>query len=197
MNVNTTKNLITKTLLTLGTVMALAACAVEPALMVNTESKQAVQNYTTFSWVKDDPMFINGDFQPSPQMSAKVMESIKKELETKGYRFTEERANADLVVLFSVGANEKTEFEKFPNYFSENARWMSNYQDGDVGEVTKVTVLHAGIAIDVFDREKREAVWYGSAKRKLKEHDEASAILDPEGLSKSVQVLLTEFPKAS
>jgi hypothetical protein len=196
MNVKTTKNLITKTLLTLGTVLALTACAVEPALMVNTEAKQAVQNYSTFSWVKDDPMFVHGDFQPSPDISATLMESIKNELETKGYRFTEERTNADLVVLFSVGANEKTEFEKYPNYFSENARWMSNYQDGDVGEVAKVKVLHAGIAIDIFDREKREAVWYGSAKKKLKEEDEAMAVLDPKGLSKSVQALLTEFPEA-
>lgn len=197
MNVKITKNLITKGILTLGAVLTLAACAVEPALMVNTESKQAVQNYTTFSWVKDDPMFINGDFQPSSEVSATVMESIKNELETKGYRFTEERANADLVVLFSVGANEQTEFEKYPNYFSENARWMSNYQDGDVGELEKVKVLHAGIAIDVFDREKREAVWYGSAKKKLKTHDDAGNVLDSEGLTKSVQVLLTEFPKAS
>ena len=73
---------------------------------------------------------------------------------------------------------------------------MSNYQDGDVGEVAKVKVLHAGIAIDIFDREKREAVWYGSAKKKLKEEDEAMAVLDPKGLSKSVQALLTEFPEA-
>jgi hypothetical protein len=192
-----TKNFITKALITVGASLALAACAVEPALMVKTESKQAIQNYTTFSWVKDDPMFIHGDFQPSPNISASVMERIKAELETKGYRYTEERANADLVVLFSVGANEKTEFERYPDYFSENARWMSNYQNGDVGEVAKVKVLHAGIAIDIFDREKKEAVWYGSAKTKLKDHDETNSALDPEGLSKSVQVLLTEFPKAS
>ncbi|WP_412970783.1 DUF4136 domain-containing protein [Glaciecola sp. MF2-115] len=197
MNVNTTKNLMAKALMTLGAVLTLTACAVEPALMVNTESKQAVQNYTTFSWVKDDPMFINGDFQPSQEISATLMESIKAELETKGYRFTEERTNADLVVLFSVGANEKIEFKKHPNYFSENARWMSNFQDGDVGEVTEVKVLLAGIAIDIFDREKREAVWYGSAKRKLNTQDEAVNALDSDDLSKSVQVLLTEFPKAS
>lgn len=40
MNLKATKNLITKVLLTLGSVMVLASCAVEPALMVNKEPKQ-------------------------------------------------------------------------------------------------------------------------------------------------------------
>jgi hypothetical protein len=192
-----TKNLISRLTLVFATILTLASCAVEPVLVVNTESKQDLENYKTFSWVKNDPMYINGYIQPSEEASTAAMERIKSVLETKGYRFIDERANADFVVLFSVGASETTVFEKYPNYFSENLRWMSEFQDGGVEEVAQVKVLNAGIAINVFDREKREALWFGSAKKRLKEYHEASNLIDSEDLSESVQALLTEFPKAS
>ncbi|MBF7074266.1 DUF4136 domain-containing protein [Glaciecola sp. MH2013] len=179
-----------KRLVAIFAIVFLASCASETSIYTETNIEN--DSYQTFSWPKQGPMFVRSDYPIADEIGMEVRQQIKTKLETKGYRFIEDQSQADLVVLFSIGAQNKVKAEKAPSYFSENGRWGSEFLEV-VGDQDVKTYVEGSLAIDIFDRERRQQVWFGAAKKKLDVSDKRSDLSE---VSRHVSEILSKLPDA-
>jgi len=124
---------------------ALAGCATTPTVYSNSNSTQDFSSYKTFSWAKNPPAVISGDYAVTPMSEDRMTNSIKEAFIAKGYVFTEDEASADFSVFedeasadfsvfYTVGASDKLTIKNYPavyynNY--DNWGWGYNYYAGN------------------------------------------------------------------
>ncbi|MFT6702153.1 MAG: hypothetical protein ACJAUM_002024 [Pseudomonadales bacterium] len=108
-------------------------------------------------------MFVQSDYAVNPMAGKVLMQNIKSQLETKGYRYVEDRTAADVAVIFSIGARDKVEYANQQNLFPENARWGGEFADETLMEPRQTQYVEGILAIDVFDIQKKHL--YGMVLR--------------------------------
>ncbi|WP_289029579.1 DUF4136 domain-containing protein [uncultured Paraglaciecola sp.] len=168
------------------------ACAVQPNVFTDSDPQQNFGNYKTFAWANDNPMSVQSDYMVSPFIGAKVMDSIKAEIESKGYQYVEDKADADMSVSFSIGARDKVKVFNDPVVISASWRWGRQYWEPNFNRTTTFNYVKGALAIDVFDTKRKAPVWHGSASKKLS-HDEKKG--STESIAPAVKAILSNFPQ--
>jgi hypothetical protein len=167
-------------------------CAVQPKVFTDSDPQQNFSIYKTFAWANDNPMSVQSDYMVSPFIGDKVMDNIKVELESKGYQYTEDKAQADMSVSFSIGARDKVKVFNDPIVISDSWHWGHQYWEPNLNRTTTFNYVKGALAIDVFDTARKAPVWHGSANKKLS-HEEKKGTT--ENIAPAVKAILSSFPQ--
>ena len=130
--------------------------------------------YQSFSWLKGDPYISPDESAPvNPLARAMIENAIRTELQGQGYRFTEDRDEADLLVAYTVGSRDKVRIQSYPVDYRGHWGWhdpRSHYFFRDI-EVRNYT--EGTLGVDLFDNETGKPVWHGWAQKTVTEQDRA------------------------
>jgi Domain of unknown function (DUF4136) len=180
-----------KTLL-LAAVLFVAGCAATLQARSDHDASQNFSHYHTFAWMADEPMVgppgeVN---RVSPLNRRRIVDAIETELRAKGFQQTPDRAAADFVVAYTVGARDRIDAQSYPAPYSGMWHWGWPYygRDVDVRTYTEGT-----LAIDVFDGTTHQPVWHGWASKRVTAHDVKHAA---EQIPPAVAAILKDFPPA-
>ena len=171
-----------------GMAMLLGACAApQPVFDTKYDPEQDFSAYRTFAWARDEPMDVTGLLGPTPQTAEKLLQSIRNNLESKGFSYLDDRAAADFWVQFTVGARDGVEIWNVPNSFDDGWWGRPFYGSRQVAE----QYTEGELAIDIIDGARQVPVWHGSASRRLTREDLSNP--DPD-VQPVVDEVLSTFP---
>jgi Domain of unknown function (DUF4136) len=131
----------------------------------------------------------------NPLVVQRAEDAIKAELTRKGYQLTTDPAAADFTVDFTMGSQERTDINSYPDPYvgmgwgwGRRGWWGGSYW----GDNLDVRQYREGtLSIDIFDAHTHRPVWHGWAKKELTrgdiEHSE-------EPIRKAVESVLAKFP---
>ena len=168
----------------------LTGCATALKAHSDHDASQNFSAYRTFAWMADQPMIAPPDdvARVSPLNRRRIEEAVENALAAKGFQKAPDRAGADFVVSYSVGARDRIDSRSFPAPYADAWRWGYPYFGHDVD----VQVYREGtLAIDVFDGKTHQPVWHGWASKRVTEHDVRHAA---EQIPPAVVSILGKFP---
>ena len=174
----------------------LSACAA-PGFKATHDYDDSVNfsSYQTFAWISQNPMKLGAtSLPPSAMLEPRIMSSLEKALNAKGYRFAKQPNSADFVVSFTVGSREEIRVDSYPSMggpaYSSRWGWGGAYYGH--GTETSVRQYTKGmLAVDIFSVQQRRPVWHGYATKKITEddRDNSSATVDA-----AVAAIIAGFP---
>ena len=170
--------------------LMLSGCATTLKTQSDHDSSQNFSSYHTFAWMADQPMIAAPEevARVSPLNRRRIEEAVEKELAGKGFQKVPERATADFVVSYTVGARDRLDVQSYPTPYRGPWLWGWPYFGHDVD----VTMYREGtLAIDVFDGKNHRPVWHGWGSKRLDESDvkHAEKLIPP-----AVAAVLNDFP---
>lgn len=168
-------------------VLALAACT---SVQVQSDFDVSANfaGYKTFSFISDTPLIAAVTEPISPLLPGRLMTATRSELSRKGYRFTENRGQADFVVSFTLGGRDKIRVDSYPStYHGARWGWGAPYHT----EVNVRNYTEGTLAIDIFEVSKRSPVWHGWAVKNISAEDRRNPT---PVVNELVSLILAEFP---
>jgi hypothetical protein len=172
-------------------VLLSSGCATTMEALSDYDHSQDFSHYKTYAWMEDDPVMgaRSASSGSSPLNSSRTVKAIQAELERKGYRKVEDRAAADFVVTYTIGARDRLDVESYPVPYRGPWLW-----DWYAGRETSVRTYTEGvIAVDIFDAAKKSPVWHGWASKPITAEDVRHAA---EEIPRAVRRILQRFPPA-
>ena len=155
--------------------LTLSACATTLTSSVDTADDAQLHGFMSYAWISDEPVFVSNPTAPTvinPLNAQRIRTAIEFELARKGYRKVP-MTQADLVLSASLGTHDRVQ--------------VRDYYD-DLGYSVR-TFTEGTLLVDVFENRHKEAIWHGSASKRLS-HDYAV----PELIDEAVMTLLQQFP---
>jgi hypothetical protein len=127
--------------------------------------------YRTYGWINEEPMIHPASVgqQVSALTSRRIREAIEAELSAKGYRKADGTAQADFVLAFSVGTQDRLDAESYPVPYNGPWQWERRQ---DAVEVH--TYREGTLSIDVFDGASKQPIWHGWATKVITNTDMAN-----------------------
>lgn len=168
----------------------IAGCATTMEAHSDHDASQSFSRYRTFAWMADEPMIGPPEqvARVSPLNRMRIVDAIESELGAKGFQKTTERAAADFVVSYTVGARDRLDVQSYPAPYQGMWYWGGPYygHDVDVRTYTEGT-----LSIDVFDGTTHQPVWHGWGSKRITAHDVRHAA---EQIPPAVAAILKDFP---
>ncbi len=194
-----------RTALSLFVVLTLSACASTLKSSVDVADHAEFGELRTYAWITDQPMFASNVVSPevvNPLNEQRIRAAIEEQLENKGYRRVS-IDQADFVVAFTLGARERVRVQQYYNDFGYGyygyhrgfgrfGRGIGGFGrgfDGFGSSVSVRTFTEGILVVDIFENTAKEAIWHGSATKRLSRDDGTRGLID-----EAVAVLLAEFP---
>ncbi len=154
-------------------------------------------SYKTYAWYTGD-MPADDALSANPLIQKRVMNSVNKELQAKGFELTE--GNPDFVVIIHAGTKERmqvtntgynTAYGYGPYGYGRYGAW-GGYGAAD----THVTYYdEATLVVDIADFGKKELVWRGTGtgvlSKKERTQEESQEIAD-----EVIMKIMKDFPPA-
>jgi hypothetical protein len=152
-------------------------------------------SYHSFSWIADDPYIKSDpDVAISPLSQSKIKEAIREQLETRGYTFTDDSANADFVVSYTVGSRDRVRTTSYPVAYRGNWGWHIPGSYYYIHEHDTHTYTEGTLSVDIFDGKAKKPVWHGWAEKTITRQDrEDPTTVIRDGVSR----LFESFPRAT
>lgn len=180
-----------KPLLLLVTAVSLVAgCATTMQARSDFDASQNFSGYRTFAWMDDEPMIAPpGEADRVSALNRRrIVDAIESELASKGFQKIADRAAADFVVAYTVGARDRIDVQSYPTPYRGVWQWGWPYfgRDVDMRVYTEGT-----LAIDIFDGATHRPVWHGRATKRITAHDVEHAA---EQIPPAVAAILKDFP---
>ena len=200
-------NLKIRTALSLLLVLSISACATQLKSSVDVADHAEFGELKTYAWITDQPLFTSNAASPdvvNPLNEQRIRTAIEGQLENKGYRKVT-IDQADFVVAFTLGARDHVRVRQYYNDFGYNyygfnhgfsrfSRFggFNRFGRGFNGfgpTVSVQTFTEGTLVVDIFDTTEYEAIWHGSASKRLSRDNGALELID-----EAVTALLAEFP---
>ena len=188
-------------------VLTLSACASAIQSTVDVADQADFSNFQTYAWITDESLIARSDATSElgyPLNEQRTRAAVERELARKGYRKVL-GAEADFVVSFTVGSRVRVQ-QYYNNYgYSYHGYHHGFTRYGYAGygypgyghygsTASEYTFTEGSLVVDIFDNRSKEAIWHGSASKRLsrKDKDNATQLID-----QAIATLLTEFPDTS
>ena len=178
--------------------MALA-CASSMRTSFDRDPTADFSQFRTFAWVGPAPLARAKQGTASQSFVSalddqRLRRAVDRDLQAKGYTLVENADEADFVVAYSVGSEEKVRVHQSPTSITTypypgRYRYGSWYQDSTVS-VQQYT--QGTLSLEVYDRKTEQAVWVGWASKRLSRNDESQKLIN-----EAVSKILMSFPRAS
>jgi hypothetical protein len=169
-----------------------AACANPIKTAHDSDPDADFTRYQSYAWIKDGPLIGAGEVRSSyvsPIDEQRIRAAVEAELAAKGYSKAASPEEADLVVSYAIGTEEKTRVRQDPGRSSVYyAGYGYGYWYG--GSTVSVQQYTEGtLTIEFWDRRSKQAVWVGWASKRLSKSDDSH-----ETIGQAVAMTLEPFP---
>jgi len=167
-------------------VLTLSACASAIQSTVDVAEQADFSNFQTYAWITDESLIARSDATSElgyPLNEQRTRAAVERELARKGYRKVSGE-EADFVVSFTVGSRDRVRVQQYyGNYgysyhgyhhgFTRYGNAGYGYPGyGHYGSTTSVqTFTEGSLVVDIFDNRSKEAIWHGSASKRLSRQD--------------------------
>ncbi len=172
--------------------VVLAACA---TMKVGSDYDKSASfaNYHSFALMAREHHGLSRD--TNPLVIQRADDAIKTEMVRKGYQLSADPARADFVVDFTIGAQDRTDVNAYPDPYvgmgwgwGRRGWWGGSYW----GDNLDVRQYREGtLSIDVFDAHSHRPVWHGWAKKELSRKEIESSEAP---IRSAVVAVLEKFP---
>jgi hypothetical protein len=175
----------------------LQACATGRSIQTYDDYNPAIDfsGYRTFSFVSENPMVISSAAQPvSPLLEGQFMRAIRRDLESKGFRYLADPESADMAIAFTIGSRDQIRVDQYPaTYRAGYSRYYRTYGYGVAyGTETRVRQYTEGqLAIDIFDVRTKTPAFHGASSLRITNRDRENP---SELLNEVVMETLDGFP---
>jgi hypothetical protein len=172
-----------------------AACA--SPIKVAHDSDPAVDftRYKSYAWIKKGPLIgpSEGEEKPSyisPIDDQRIRARVESELAVRGYGKAASLEQADLVVSYGIGTEEKLRIREDPgmSHIYYRGYGYGGWYGGSTVSVQQYT--EGTLTIEFWDRRTKQAVWVGWASKRLSRSDDSE-----ETIRKAVTMMLEPFPR--
>ncbi len=197
-------NLKIRTVLSLLLVLSISACATTLKSSVDVADHAEFGALKTYAWITDQPFFTSSAASPeviNPLNEQRIRAAVEEQLQNKGYRQVS-IDQADFVVAFTLGARQRVRVQQYYNDFGYNyygyhhgfsrfsrfGRFGRGF-NGFGSSVSVRTFTEGTLVVDIFDNTEKEAIWHGSASKRLSRDNGTRELID-----EAVAALLAEFP---
>ena len=180
--------------LAIGIASLLAACSTIKTVHDSDPSADFTR-YRTWAWISDENLIgpKAGEVQVSyvsPIDEQRIRRAVEAEMSAKGYRKADQ-AEADLIVSFTVGSEEKTRVYSTPTgggYYDDfgYGGWYGGSQ------VRTVQYTEGTLSVQFYERESKNAVWVGWASKRVSKSDDSEKVIN-----EAVEKILEKFPARS
>jgi hypothetical protein len=120
-----------------------------------------------------------------------IKSEIQEQLEQKGYAFTDNRADADFVVAYTVGTRDEFRVDSYPGHYRGGWGWHVPYSYYYYHDYTVHNYTKGTLGVDIFDNESGKPVWHGWAEKTVTQSDRD----DPgPAIEEGVRKLFETFP---
>jgi len=178
--------------LVLASTFMLGACA---TIQTGSYSDDNVDfsTFESFSWLQSDPYIApEGSAPVNPLARAMIESAIQTELQGQGYRYTEDRNDADLLVAYTVGSRDKIRIESYPMDYRGHWGWHDPRSHYYFRKTEARNYTEGTLGVDLFDNETGKPVWHGWAQKTVTAEDRA----DPEPtINAGIAKLFAGFPE--
>ena len=176
--------------------LAVLSCASPIRTHFDRDTAADFSAYRTFAWIGPAPLARAKQGSAAASFVSaiddqRIRRAVEEDLQTRGYRLVDSVDQADLVVAYSVGSEEKvrvhesamrTTLYPYPARYRYGP-WLTD-SNVIVQQYTEGT-----LTLEFYDRKSEQAVWVGWASRRL------SRTHDPQALiSEAVARILAQFP---
>ena len=172
--------------------LVLAACASPIHTSHDSDPEADFGRYRTWAWISQEPLIGPtpgvGSAYVSPIDDKRIRRAVESQLAAKGYRSTS-LEEADLVVSFTIGAEQKVKVDETPGMSTVYTRGYGHGSWYQSSPVNVRTYTEGTLALQFFERESREGVWVGWASKRLSSQDDSEEVLN-----RAVTLILEPFP---
>ena len=188
-------------------VLTLSACASAIQSTVDVADQADFSNFQTYAWITDQSLIARSDATSElgyPLNEQRTRAAVERELARKGYRKVS-GTEADFVVSFTVGSRVRVQqyyndygysYRGYHHGFTRYGYSRFGYAGyGHYGSTASVyTFTEGSLVVDIFDNRSKEAIWHGSASKRLsrKDKDNATQLID-----QAIASLFIEFPDSN
>ena len=178
--------------------MALA-CANPIRTSFDLDPSADFSQFRTFAWIGPAPLArakqgSGAQSFVSALDDQRLRRAVDRDLQAKGYTLVQNIDEADLVVAYSVGSEEKVRVHHTPASI-RTYPFPSRYHYGRwyMGSTVRVQQYTQGtLSIEVYERKTEQAVWVGWASKRLSRSDDSQRLIN-----EAVSKILVQFPRAS
>ena len=190
-----------RAMLSILAMLTISACATTLRSTVDTADHAGLDGFKTFAWITEHASFDSSTQTPefvNPLNERRVRAAIEEQLERKGYRKAS-LTEADFVVTFTLGARDRIRVQ---NYYDDFGYGYHGYYlgfspfrhgyggHGGYGRSGSVRTFTEGtLVVDIFSNSEKEALWHGSATKRLSRDDNTRELID-----EAVTALFAQFP---
>ena len=175
-------------------VILAAACASPIKTAHDADPSADFTRYKSYAWIKEGPLIgpRTGEEKPSyisPIDDQRIRARVEQELAARGYHKAASLEQADLVVSYAIGTEEKVRIREDPG---RSHVYYPGYGYGGWYGVSTVSVqqyTEGTLTIEFWDRRTNQAVWVGWASKRLSRSDDSE-----ETIRKAVSMTLEPFP---
>lgn len=182
-----------KCIFSIAAALLLTACASSPRIETRQAPDVDFSEYETFAFV--DPLGTDRAGYAS-LISRQLKFSIRRELEMMGFTYTEEQAQADMLVNAHTHLDEKIRAREVadplmgPTYWDYRYGFYTSWPSYSTR--TEVTQYSVGtLTIDLVDAEERVMVWEGFARNEISEKTRRDAA---RAIDEAVASMFARFP---
>lgn len=178
--------------------LVLLSCATPIRTHFDRDAAADFSAYRTFAWVGPAPLARAKQGSGATSFVSaiddqRIRRAVEADLEARGYRRVDSAEQADLVVAYSVGSEDKVRVHESAmrtTLYPYPARYRYGPWLNDSNVIVQ-QYTEGTLTLEFYDRKSEQAVWVGWASRRL------SRSHDPEALiSAAVAGILANFPAA-
>ena len=190
-------------------VLTLSACASAIQSTVDVADQADFSNFQTYAWITDQSLIARSDATSElgyPLNEQRTRAAVERELARKGYRKVS-GTEADFVVSFTVGSRDRVRVQQYYNNYGYSYHGYHHgftrygyagygYPGyGRFGSTASVqTFTEGSLVVDIFDNRSKEAIWHGSASKRLSRKDKDNAT---QLINQAIASLFIEFPDSN
>ena len=175
--------------------LAIAACETPIRAKFDVDPNADLSRYASYAWIPTESAAGAGvaarhGGYVSPLERQRIERAVEHELAAMGYTKAAGPSQADLLVAYAVGKQQKTRVRavagRSDTYYPGNHPGAGGYG----GPTTEVRSYKEGtLIVEFYDRATREAVWVGVASKRLTRGDDSEEVLGA-----AVAAILEPFP---
>jgi hypothetical protein len=175
-------------------VLFAVACASPIKTQHDSDPAADLSRFGSYAWIQEGPLIgpssgAAGSSYISPIDDQRIRAAVGDQLAAKGYARAASIEQADLVVSYAIGTEEKVRVTPtagrssvyYPGY------GYGGWYGGAAADVRQYT--EGTLTIEFWDRRSKQAVWVGWASKTLSKADDSE-----ETLNEAVRLILEPFP---
>ena len=171
--------------------LALGACETPILVETDVDPEADFGSFESYAWISPDPLIPQVDgVREGPLVSPiddkRVRNAVDSQLATRGWTKVDDVEQADLVVSYGIGAEEKTEIYETSVGFGHGYRYGGWYAGS---RVHSRQYTQGTLTLEFFDRRTKQAAWVGWASRRVTKSTERQAVIEL-----AVEKILLDFP---